>query len=344
MKKSLIAMLVFCVMIGGIITYNNSQTMDLGDGDVPLGPGFVLDARSQQLLDDLTKVESMVAQLAETDDIEVINNGSLGFVRSKKYGYRTDGMSRFIWDGYGGTIIGETGIDVGLNAGKVSEILDMTDQMTYINDPFVGDPIDFPHMVAVIDVAYTNKDNEEDYLEAYNDFLLTWGGDLETFLLNMNDYSDSSGKVDYDSMYVFASETLASEDQSYFSLEDYNADLDGVNIEALMREEGLLLSEAIERYYTTGMFMEREGLFVEAHGGQAAMEAAVRGFILGEVPESYKEDAAFIEALDGVRSFNELMRNMVYEQNYDPTEATREAAADVFLEKVLQNGYVASKP
>ncbi len=108
-----------------------------------------------------------------------------------------------------------------------------------------------------------------------------------------------------------------------------------MNIKQLL-DEGLLLSEAMERYYGDGMFLQRETLFIEAHSGEEAFESAVRCFVMGEIPEEYIGNAEFEQVLFNVQSFSSLIRTMMHDQKYEPSTIAREAAIEAFIGKVIQ--------
>lgn len=70
-------------------------------------------------------------------------------------------------------------------------------------DPVTKSKIDLIHMIAVIDINYTDV-QVEDYKEVYYDYLLSWGGDLETLRINMSKHFEKNDAENYDDYYDYA--------------------------------------------------------------------------------------------------------------------------------------------
>lgn len=325
-------MIVLVAMIVGITSYNNRFTEEeIEDGFPPLG--YALDGKTLQVIEDVREMETILVSNFGLSETEVLNNATMGILRSKRYGYRAGGMEGVIWDTYAGSLLDETGIDPSAINEDFENLLRIADGITDISSPDDGANIDFVHMVAVMDVEYTDID-EKDYLEKYMDVFLSWGGDLETFLIDMMTYASKSGDSDYDSLYDYAYELMGGAPQSYFSQEDFLADIDGYNIQNLMKDQDLLLSEALELYYGQGGFTIRELTFIDNHGGEEAFEILVNAFMFGEVPDSYVGNAEYEGHLSSVQSFKRMMMVMGYDQGTEPSDSIRMAATDAFLNKL----------
>ncbi len=75
-------------------------------------------------------------------------------------------------------------------------------------------------MIAVIDLNYSNA-NTDNYKEEFFDCLLSWGGDLETFLIDMDKDAKKENYNSYDEYYDYAINTLGVSKETYFSESDF---------------------------------------------------------------------------------------------------------------------------
>lgn len=338
MKRSqVIASILIVVVVGLSFLYYKSAYEFVEDVSVPEVSVIVIDDRTKAIIDDIRRVEGMVAEMAETESVEVINNGVMAFVRSQRYGYRSTGINRLIWNNCCGSLYEETDIVLSRFEDEEKELIALVDGMELIYDSVEAIHMDFPHMVTVIDLAYT-KTMETQYEEIYYDYLFSWGGDLETFIWDIQQYSNSSGIDDEDTLTLYARHLLASEEVSHFSLEDYYADIDGVNVANRMIEEELLLSEALEVYYSSSMCLERHDLFIDSFGGVDGFNEAVRAFMLYEIPLEMEDDEGYIEMLDNLSRAKDMMNRYLQDDGEDIRDELKEIGTEVFIWKVLSGG------
>jgi len=324
--------LVLLLMVVRVVVFNNNRTVEdeIMDDMPPMANP--LDPITLGLIEDIASMEGLISDYYSITETEVINNAVMAFIRSERYGYRAEGMSRSIWMTYAGNLKEEAGIDLSIEPARIKEILRFTEGMELIIDPISGSDIDFIHLIAVVDVHYTDMP-EPDYMETYMDYFLSWGGDFDTFLTELGDYSDSTGTNDYDCLYQHATEILG-EESDYFSSSDYLADLDGVNIERLMDTQAMLLSEALMSYYGEGLFSERERQFLDANGGDEGFASKARAYVFGEVPEEYSTDREFQDYLEDIQSFKYFAMQMMFVEGYEPSDLVKEAALAALIKKV----------
>ncbi len=78
---------------------------------------------------------------------------------------------------------------------------------------------------------------------------------------------------------INAIKTLGSDIRSYFSKEDMLADVDGVNLYELMSKKDLLLSEAMEEYYTQSGALNRKTIICRSFWWARSFEREVTSFM-----------------------------------------------------------------
>ncbi len=336
MTKYIRYILPLCVMLIGAASFwfQWQQEEVFIDEDIPMANPVVLDDDTLEAIDEIRDIEVRLSVLLDEPTNGILNQGVLNIIRSKRYGCRSGGLEGALWDGYAGNMSKEVGVSIEAVAEVDKDILGIADGLSYIHDPSDGSIIDVPHMVAVIDVLLTDLPIEDDQ-EIYSDIILTWGGDLESFLVNMeNDNSDKVG-VDEAQLYEYATSTMGSAKASYFSVEDFYADLDGVNIYQIMERDDLLLSDAIHHYYSSGDYKEREALFVAFYGGDRLIRKLVYDYMeVDSVDYQLYEASAKGDYLNSVYTFKSMMLKMKYGYDNEVDGAVRRIVSDVFLEKL----------
>lgn len=222
------------------------------------------------------------------DIIKIINNNTLAVIRMYRYGMMSGQLEQLFWSTVAGNMNEEIA-DIFISNESMNEefespsvvandevlmakeeLIEISKQVAktkYYNDPVDKVNIDFVHMVAVIDCIYSDISANDD-IEIFIDYFTGWGGDLLTFLSDVQkkaDHNEISDKKDYEK---YISETLGTKEKSNFSEEDLLADIDAVNITAVLNKEKLLLSEGVIWYYGSRDVYRRYNLFVDSFGGQ----------------------------------------------------------------------------
>lgn len=313
------------------------QTIELKTSEIPLAPQVELDASSLAVIARVQEMESLLKEKLVTEDKVLINNAVLSFLRQQRYGYRASAVDRFVWDQFGGSLLEECGIDIDQEsvAQEYEAISKLGTALSAFNDPLSGNAIDFEHMAAVIDLNYTQSESST-IEERYYDALFSWGGDLETFLINMNKQVDQTGDCSYEALYKFARENVCQNETTYFGSADYYADFDGLQVALIMQSDEVLLSEALLAYYKGGRVIERNKLFIEVCGGEDAFKAFVLA-VAKQTPEpQYAEHASYLDFLNTFEGVKTLMVEMVGGKPIKADESMRLALANAFIDFVKQ--------
>lgn len=225
-----------------------------------------------------------------------VTHNTLALIRMKRYGGHSTFNGRFFW----GAVAGEPSYQLiksyedyespdtqdneQLNESVAEVVLKAAEfhSLTGLIDPNSQDIIDAIHMIAVLQSNVYDSDMD-DGIEVVVDYLSGWGGDLLTFLADVQRFSDSVESDDKDSklelLEIYVTENLGQKTSTHFSREDYLADLDGVNIAGLMQSENLLLSEAVICYYDSGDASRREVVFIKNFGDQSDFLRAVNTLV-----------------------------------------------------------------
>lgn len=267
--RRLIGILLILLIVGCISPKENSKVMQVM---------HILDASTIKTIQQVEEIERKTIEIIENRSNETINQSVMAVIRKNKYGHSSTGVEKLVWDAYVGSL--PLNWIVYIKANQWWD--DIFKELTWeFKEPISGDDIDFIHLVAVIDVFYTQSDIDSDY-EKYYDALLSWGGDLLTMAY--------SGEPSFH---------LGTERSSYFSREDYLADIDGVNIAKLMKDENLLLSEALHEYYSTNLVNDRSLLFKAFYGGDDLAYQFFREFILleGDGTEAFTKFLATFKSI-----------------------------------------------
>ena len=311
------------------------QTIELEEPEIPLGITVTLDPSSQEVIARIQAMETALQEKLGTSDQTVINHGVLAFLRQTRYGYKSSSMNRYVWDQFGGTLAKECGIDMGQESVKqvYEPIAKLGTNLSTFNDPLSGQSIDFEHMAAVIDLYYT-KSEDSALEEAYYDALFSWGGDLETYLIDLDKQAISSGDKSYDSLYTFARNNLGQAEGSHFGASDYLADLDGLNVATVLVQEDMLLSEALLTYYEGGLVLTRNRLFIESFGGEEAFIMRVKAVACLTPENQYADSQAYQDFLREFANVKQLMLQVVSGKRLTVNEPMRQVLSDSFVNLV----------
>lgn len=291
-----------------------------------------LNSESLRVIDGLKQIETTLKTIMETDDVGAINQATLAFLRKNTYGYHSSLRHQVIWGRFAGTLSGESGLDREdpRQADVFLKIENLVDDLGVFSEPTMDHTIDFEHMMAVIDVLTTDVFDHHDE-EVFYDVLFTWGGDLESFLINMTyAFQETTTPLEAD-LKAYVRDTLGTQVPSYFGQEDFYADLDGFNIAQMLKEEPALLSEVITTYYEEGHVLNRFEDFVTAYGGQDHFEALVMSFLLGTKPPQFVFEPDFESFYTGFGALKKLMLNALDPTVLEPSVVMRKALGEVFI-------------
>lgn len=311
------------------------QLEDILDDQTPMGAVNGLDAKSVETIQKISALEKSVQSQLGLTDKEKINNATMALLRRNRYGHYTSGGSVFLWLQFAGGIQSECGVNMAKAEAALEEALKDTDSHQTLIDPVNHSAIDLIHMIAVVDVNYTDVDTDE-FREVYYDYLLSWGGDLETLRINLSDYFADDDVEDFEAYYQYAIETLGSDVRSYFSKEDMLADVDGVNLADLMRQD-LLLSEALMQYYTGPAVANRNQLFVNHYGGQGAFEKEVFAFMFNGVGSRFEQDEEFQRFMEGFKGLKSMMFQTFSDRPVLDNQLCTNALSNAFIDKIGQS-------
>lgn len=144
-----------------------------------------------------------------------------------------------------------------------SLILELSTRLKHASvlDSYSENQIDMKHFMGTIDAMYKEYEMNDSIVGL--DYMLTqmagWGGDLMSLELDL----DASRTYENDEI----AQLIGTTKSSHFMFSDYAADLDAVNVYQLLKDEKILLSEAIMWYYDSGTY-HRERQFLENMGGE----------------------------------------------------------------------------
>ncbi len=319
------------VILLTIIIFNNREINILDEKTAQAGQ-YALDDESRATLKAIEALEDLVGEYLKTDDRDTINQCVMAFVRKDRYGYDLKSLSRFIWSRYTGSLNTETGVNQRDDKVLYDEAEDLVSQVGSFVDPVMGQEIDFIHMIAVIDLELTDTGDSQVEEDAY-DALFSWIGDLKTFVLDTGVYVDESGNVTESDINEFVRETLGS-DFSSFSGSDMRADFDGILIAKTMKENELLLSQALKTYYTEGQSRNRYTGFLSEFESEDDFVEKVRFGVMVELPvseEGSKYDG-FAEDYDGM---TQLMDMFINKAGLVVEPETEELVLDGFIQYIL---------
>lgn len=338
--NKMITQLVIIGLVGMVLLFfvfqSFTKQQDFADEELAKGIVFELSEDNKQLIEDIKEIEASVFTMTSSKDVNIINQGTMAFIRKDKYGYNVSGMSRFIWSRFAGTMDQEAGIYRSDHSAVVNSISEVVVDMNEFKNPVNDYSIDFKHLVTVIDLELTDV-SEVAYEDEYYDYLFSWAGDLETFLIDMGKYKYENPNINKEQLYDYARKTIGSLEKSYFSREDLLADIDGVNIATIMRDKELLLSEAIKMYYGDGLFTSRYTLYIESFGGEELFRDKVQSLMHETIEEAYIEDEEFSLYYENIIGLKQLMSMFMNRSNYIITSEMKDVATLAFIDIVIEN-------
>lgn len=297
--------------------------------EMPEPVTYELSEASLHVIGVVEDIEADVKTCMQIESLMDVNQEVMAIIRGQRYGSLTEGIGSYVWESFAGPLS-----DTYKNLFEIDdEILSWLNGIGGFYTPISQDEVDFIHMIAVIDI-YLSETGNDPIIEPYYDYLMSWGGDLETFGYDMRAYAESLDTYDLEVLEAYAEETMGSDQPSYFSKADWLADIDGVNIANYMLTQEKLLSEAIYEYYHTGLFLERYLLFVDSFGGEENFKLAVESFVYAETYETDDED--IVELFEDLSQLKELMHMFLFDKQEDLTDSERRILVDVMINKVLE--------
>lgn len=177
------------------------------------------------------------------------------------------------------------------------------------NTPYTNEKSKFVHFFGALNMAYNG----------YGE-LGSWAGDLVQLTKNIKDRQPTGAEVEN-----LATDLLCGKSQ--FTSEEMVADIDAINIAAILREEEIPVSQAIDEYYLIlkgSEQTERYRLFVK---NQFRLDHVSKEKLIRETSKIMKEDVLIDILFD---NYNISLNNSADTIYVD-------AAIDAFVEHVLKN-------
>ena len=224
--------------------------------------------------------------------------------------------------GYGGELLGGGSTKLKLLWNLIAGDIDDTftsrveSKLNYINCTFLIQTekgywvnYDFNHFAATVNaLLYMFGDSS---LDTFADIYAGWGGDMLTFAIDIKD-ADESSDDDFD-INEWARSNICSQNASHFSIEDYYADIDAVNVANIMKNDGFNFIEAFNVYFNTPLseepyFYRRTTRFLSSYG-TTYFETILNKLesddldIFKNVLASNTDDKYFKAAIDAFRNY-----------------------------------------
>lgn len=182
-----------------------------------------------------SEFESLITRLTKLEEISYNYDSSNAELNMMRY-LRSVKYNDAAWSLVGGAVSNDFIEEVKEKQGNFN-----LEALRYINTftvPLTNEKVDFRHMFAVMNVAFSN--NQE-----YTD-LSSWGGDLIDLI---NNYKNSTltGSALINSIKIAFNGTSA----SGFDREDVCADFDGINIIKLYKNNSFSLAQSVSYYYSS---------------------------------------------------------------------------------------------
>lgn len=144
----------------------------------------------------------------------------------------------------------------------------------HLSDPVTGVQIDFIHLAATLNGILF--DSHAPWPEGEINDLAGWSGDLQSAIRELQLKAGDDDDYDYDQLHKYAKEIVAAE-EGLFSQSDMLADIDSVNLAAMLQANpDLTFAEAMEKYYSEDVH-KRYTIFVENSGGWEQLQQGVDG-------------------------------------------------------------------
>lgn len=298
-----------------------------------------LDEKTEKIISNIALLEKKSAELLKTDklatltDATAVNDATMAVIRKDRYGNYTSGMESLFWDNLAGPLPQEYVAYFSSTEGKNDQVVKSLGASAVFIDSKTNAAIDFVHMIAVIDSEYTTFSTVP-YEEQYYNYICGWGGDLETFAMDLIPYSTRKKIKTYEGLLQFTKTTMGAQ-PSHFSRADLLADMDGVNIGRLMRDKKLLLSEAMRQYYQFGVVDKRADLFIDSFGGDKAFQGAVGSFLNGTIDAAKSGDERYVSFMGSYQENKGLILDKLFGGIRMANKVEKKVLGDAFIEIVM---------
>lgn len=190
------------------------------------------------------------------NDVSKSNQLVLQYIRKDKYGntkpFAGGDLSAFLWEHVAG--------DIDEDFCKLADKEHSNDLFEFVDEK-EGVVNDFVHLAATLNALIWNTGGFLYLSEDMIDIFAGWGGDCVSYAKDIKDYAENV--TDYQKI---ANERICSKYYSHFSLSDYIADIDAVNLYYYIKQ-GHSLPEAFEFYYSLKEYESRTTKFVNNIGG-----------------------------------------------------------------------------
>lgn len=334
-KSPLLATLALIAIIAIPVFILYQQTNDIIlDDDIPLANFYEISSEDIPTIEMIQSLESDLSEILDTDDPTKINQATLAVLRSRRYGYYASGLSSLVWARFAGDPLEESQLDLE-NSPSLSTYIDQLNQYNDFHDPFTDHIIDFYHMMAVIDIMLTSS-SDHIYEETYYDYMMSWGGDLDTFILDLERYQESDPTITEEDISAYAAKNLGEPTQTSFSESDFLGNLDGYGIALMLASnDDMFLSEAITYYYSMGDFMDRKAIFMAQFESEAQLSEIVGHYLDGSLDERFSLDEGYEKFAKSLYSFRKLTRALQHDRRDMAQSDLQSIAAQAFVEKLL---------
>ena len=201
-------------------------------------------------------------------------------------------------------------------------------RQAYIIDCITGELVGVPHFAASCCAHFVQSAN----VGIWPIELTSWGGDLQTFSVDLfNEYSEK----DYqETAYSFSMLFAKEYGSSSFAMEDLIADVDAVNISAMLDDR--LLSKSINEYYVNLAVCNRYSLFLEHYGSSfdSVLDSILPVDAFSHPVSSYSEEMILSSKIPFV--YAQFVKNTrIHKTNRLPKPAEIVALKDCFREYIM---------
>lgn len=254
------------------VWYNSNPTEEDTDGDVMNDfndPSPLIYSNVIEVIQSYETLESISRNLYKQNygydlSIRDLNVYTINMIRTNVY-------NGAFWDLVSGSLFYDLKSDIINN--EQSEIFELFNGDFKLVD-HCGESIDFVHMFATMSSYYYDTPMFDDNII---DDLAGWGADLQSFIYNLKIGTNGSNNLELLKRYAYS---CIFESNTYFSMEDFNSDVDAFNIHKLYGEN-VLISEALISYYLSPEYSDRYSTFVSLQGGIQSIEERATEYTYG---------------------------------------------------------------
>lgn len=223
---------------------------------------------SNSIIENVQKLEELAKEYYGTDDTYKINTGVMNVIRRKYNGLKWAVTAYPLDTGF---------IEyVRKNDDGLLNFFSDNGEGASLIDPKTGGEMDFLHFAATLNTEFTSHPGPG-YVSAELSDLAGWAGDLQQSIGDLQKAQINSNIGDNVDDLTNSAKEIIGANVSSFSASDMLADVDARNIGVnLKSDSGLLLSKALQDYYSNGE-NSRYTTFVESYGGIDNLQKVVDG-------------------------------------------------------------------